>query len=415
MNKKILIVGAGVTGIFASTKLLERGYPGHLITIIDKGKNPYERQFNEIMSGFLGAGLFSDGKICYMHNKIGGHLAKYCGEDKATDLINEMLDKIKKFHPESNKLTYSPPPKEPEFIKPYFELRVFPSYHIGTNYLRQIGKFWYDYLLSKGIKFIWNTKIDNIDFDKQKVNDIYYDKLIYATGKSGIDLTQKLIDKYKLETESKPIQIGVRFEAPQKYFQKILDVAYDFKLYKDYKDLSIRSFCVNSNASAVVEEKTFNMNTYNGHSFKDKDKINNMVNFGIMMEIKNIENPFEFVKKLTKNCQPGLYYSPSREPSINVKKITKEQYDNLNAFGEYKNIINQYIHDLDKIFQFGDDWGIYIPEVKHLTDEVIVNYNDLSLIKFPNVHFGGDALSARGIAVSAAHGLLIAEGILNEK
>ena len=60
-----------------------------------------------------------------------------------------------------------------------------------------------------------------------------------------------------------------------------------------------------------------------------------------------------------------------------------------------------------------DDWGIYVPEVKYLAPEPLVNYKDLSLTKYPNVHFVGDALSARGISVSGAHGTLVAEQILS--
>jgi uncharacterized FAD-dependent dehydrogenase len=68
---------------------------------------------------------------------------------------------------------------------------------------------------------------------------------------------------------------------------------------------------------------------------------------------------------------------------------------------------------MKKVFPtLGDDYGIYIPEVKYLNDEVIVNYDDLSLIGYPNVYFAGDALSARGITVSGAQGIYIASSIL---
>ena len=62
-----------------------------------------------------------------------------------------------------------------------------------------------------------------------------------------------------------------------------------------------------------------------------------------------------------------------------------------------------------------DDWGIYMPEVKYLSPEPLVNYEDLSLTRFPNVYFVGDALSARGITVSGAQGTYVAESILTKK
>jgi len=56
--------------------------------------------------------------------------------------------------------------------------------------------------------------------------------------------------------------------------------------------------------------------------------------------------------------------------------------------------------------------GVYVPEVKYLSPEPLVNYKDLSLTTYPNVHFVGDALSARGITVSGAQGTYVAENII---
>ena len=71
---------------------------------------------------------------------------------------------------------------------------------------------------------------------------------------------------------------------------------------------------------------------------------------------------------------------------------------------------------MQKIFPtLGNDWGVYMPEVKYLAPEPLVNYEDLSLARFPNVHFVGDALSARGITVSGAQGTYVAEQLLKNK
>ena len=85
------------------------------------------------------------------------------------------------------------------------------------------------------------------------------------------------------------------------------------------------------------------------------------------------------------------------------------------AFKGYYDYIENFIEDMKKVFPtLEDDWGIYIPEVKYLSPEPLVNYDDLSLTTYPNVHFVGDALSARGITVSGAQGTLVAEQIINK-
>jgi uncharacterized FAD-dependent dehydrogenase len=452
-QKKIVIVGGGVSGICAATKLVDNGYPGELITVIDMGKDPYKRQPEEVMSGFMGCGLWSDGKLTY-HTAIGGQLAKYCGEDKAMDLMDQVINMVKRFHPKPEAIMYSDPQAEPDFIKPYFGLRLFPVYHIGTDYLHEIGKAWYQYLVDKGVKFCWNCEVTNIKFDKQlitfidneivdKFNEILdkynvtninnpyikteleYDSLIFAVGKSGIDFAQALSDQYELPTEPKSVQIGVRFEAPQKYFQKLIDISYDFKLYQKFDNVSLRSFCTNNNAAYVAVEETYGDVTYNGHAKKGEEFRNDMTNFGILMEIKGIEDPFKWSRDVVQKLQSnntGLYYSPNntRTPALTSEgtTVSSVQVSTLDTFkesmGVYADYIINFIDDMNKIFEFSDDWGMYIPEVKYLSPEPLVNYDNLSLTEYPNVHFVGDALSARGITVSGAHGIYVAESILNE-
>jgi uncharacterized FAD-dependent dehydrogenase len=441
MNKKIVIIGAGVAGINAATKLVDNGYPGELITIIDKGNDPHNRLPEEVMTGMLGAGGWSDGKLTY-HTAIGGVLSKYCGEDKAMELMDQVISNFRRFHPKPEEIFCSDPQAEPDFIKPYFGLRLFPVWHIGSNYLHEIAKTWYSYLVDKGVSFDWNTEVTGINFDR---NELYfkfkytpetgkhkgqeyegsdfaeYDELIFAVGKSGIDFGKQLADKYELPTEPKSVQIGVRFEAPQKYFQKLIDVSYDFKLYQKFDNVSLRSFCTNNNAAYVAVEETYGDISYNGHAKKGEQFRNDMTNFGILMEIKGIENPFEWSREVVNKLQisgTGLYYSPLRNPSKTSEHelINTTQIFDLTTvkevMGEYFTYVENFINDMDKIFEFGGDYGIYVPEVKYLSPEPLVDYKNLALVNYPNVHFVGDALSARGITVSGAQGIYVAESLL---
>ena len=430
MDKKIVIVGAGVAGVNAATKLVDNGYPGELITIIDMGKDPYQRKPEEVMTGFLGAGGWSDGKLTY-HTAIGGQLSKYCGEEKAMELMDQVITNFKRFHPKPEEVQCSNPESEPEFIKPYFGLRLFPVWHVGTDYLSEIAKNWYDYLVSKNVQFIWETKVEEIDFKDNRAYthnaDITYDELIFAVGKSGIDFAQQLAQSYELPDEPKSVQLGVRFEAPQEHFQKLIDISYDFKLYRkfDNEGVSLRSFCTNNNAAYVAVEETYGDHSYNGHAKKDEAYRNNMTNFGILMEINGIEDPFTWSRNVVNKVQAnstGLYYSPSRQPSTtsegNGVTATQISLDTLThvvepAMEGYFKYVMDFIMDMKKVFPtLGDDWGMYIPEVKYLSPEVKVNYEDLSLIDYPNVHFVGDALSARGITVSGAQAIYVVESFL---
>ena len=425
--KKIVIVGAGVAGVNAATKLVDNGFPGKNITIIDMGNDPYNRKPEEVMTGFLGAGGWSDGKLTY-HTAIGGQLSKYVGEEKAMKLMDEVINNFKRFHPKPEEVQCSNPVEEPEFIKPYFGLRLFPVWHVGTDYLHEIGKNWYDYLVSKGVQFIWNERVFKVDFEsnlvyltvngKEGQYAIEYEELIFGVGKSGIDFAQSIQDEYQLETEPKSVQIGVRFEAPQKHFQDLIDISYDFKLYRKFEDkgVSLRSFCTNNNAAYVAVEDTYGNHSYNGHAKKDPKYRNDMTNFGILMEINGIKNPFEWSRKVVNELQvagTGLYYSPSRKPSTTSEgeKVSSIQIDNLSivrhGMGEYWDYIEDFIEDMKKVFPtLQDDWGVYVPEVKYLSPEPLVYHSDLALVEYPDVHFVGDALSARGITVSGAQGIL---------
>jgi uncharacterized protein len=437
MAEKLVIVGAGVAGVNAATKLVDSGYPGKDITIIDMGKDPYNRKYSEVMEGFLGAGGWSDGKLTY-HTSIGGQLSKYCGEEKAMELFDEVINNFKRFHPKPEEVQCSDPQAEPDFIKPYFGLRLFPVWHVGTDYLHEIGKNWYDFLVKSGVNFIWENKVTSIDFNinelkyegppiSEVVKVLSYDRLMFAVGKSGIDFGKQLADDYTLPTEPKPVQIGVRFEAPQEHFQKLIDISYDFKLYRKFDEgVSLRSFCTNNNAAYVAVEETYGNHSYNGHAKKDEAFRNNMTNFGILMEIPGIEEPFAWSRELVSKVNAhgtGLYYSPSRKPSTTSEgeDVSAHQIDWMGlqvvseAFGGYFEYITDFIGDMKKVFPtLGDDWGIYVPEVKYLSPEPLVNYKNLSLNDFPNVHFVGDALSARGITVSGAQGIYVTDYILEQ-
>jgi hypothetical protein len=142
------------------------------------------------------------------------------------------------------------------------------------------------------------------------------------------------------------------------------------------------------------------------------------------MELNGIENPFDWSRNVVSQLQSkdgkGLYYSPSRKVSLtseggNVEASQISDADMIEVrrtFEGYFRYIDEFIDGMKEIFPtLQDDWGMYIPEVKYLSPEPLVDYTNLALTKYPNVHFVGDALSARGITVSGAHGIYVAESL----
>ena len=83
-------------------------------------------------------------------------------------------------------------------------------------------------------------------------------------------------------------------------------------------------FCTNNNAAYVAVEETYGNHSYNGHAKKDEQYRNDMTNFGILMEIQGIDEPFKWSRELVEKIQKdatGLYYSPSRKPSTTSEGV----------------------------------------------------------------------------------------------
>ena len=433
MDKKIVYIGAGVSTQYGVLHLLKNGYDPKLITIIDKGNSIHDRKPEEVMTGAGGAGTWSDFKVIPSFNQGGLFYPHYCKDEQhANNLSKQLYDYIVEYHPDSSKIMYTEPVEEPQYIKDSpFELRQSPCYHLGTDYGQQQVKNIFEYFEKCGVNQDYNLHIDNIDLENQRIigkyidKDVFYerqyDKLIIGTGKSGMDFLSNIIEEYNLDTTSKPAQIGVRYETDGKYFTELNKIAYDFKLYKKFGDDSARSFCTNNFAAFVAEEETYGMKSYNGHAHKDPEKFNGLTNFGILLEARGVEDPFGFSKRLVEFFQKegkAAYYTPTdRQPSntdqggeVPGYKIPLEKFKE--GFGKYADYILEFIDDLNTTFGIDNNYIFYCPEVKFLTNEILLNKYDLSLPKFPEVHMQGDAAGARGIYISALHGLYIAYNLI---
>ena len=435
--KRIVIIGAGVSTQYGVLHLLKNGYNPKLITIIEKGDSIYNRKPNEIMSGAGGAGTYSDFKVLQSWTQGGIFTPDYVNQEIANRLGEQLITYIKEYHPDPSKIMYTQPEEVPQWLKESsFDLKQAPCMHLGTDYGRQQVQNIFEFFDKMGVNQYYNTEVIDIDFNSKKIQYKYldketgdneidvviYDKVILAGGKSGVDFLDKLIKKYNLKTKPRAAQLGVRYETDGKYFKELTKFAYDFKLYKKWNNISGRSFCVNNYAAFVAPEKTYGYITANGHAYKDPDKFNGLTNFGIMLEIKDeIKDPFSFkqelVRKFNKNGKMS-YYSPiDRQPSKTDEgeempcfSITLEEFKE--GYGKYADNILEFIDDLNKTFNINNDYIIYLPEVKYISNTIIFNNNDFSLMEYPDVHIQGDNGMSRGIWVAACSGLYVAEALM---
>jgi uncharacterized FAD-dependent dehydrogenase/intein/homing endonuclease len=179
--------------------------------------------------------------------------------------------------------------------------------------------------------------------------------------------------------------------------------------------------CVNNYAAFVAPEQTYGYITANGHAYKDPNKYNGLTNFGIMLEIKNeIDEPFEFkqnlVKIFNKEGKMSSYSPVNRNPSKTDEgeempciPTTLEKFKE--GYGKYSEYILEFIEDLNKTFNINNNYILYLPEVKYISNTIVFNNDNFSLVDHPDVHIQGDNGMSRGIWVAAVSGMYVAENL----
>ena len=116
----VLIIGAGPGGIFSAFELIHRNSSLRVAVfetgkVLEKRRCPIDGKHVKecihcptcsIMTGFGGAGAFSDGKY-NITTAFGGTLHKYIGKEKALELMNQVDSK--RLGPDGDRCTGRPP------------------------------------------------------------------------------------------------------------------------------------------------------------------------------------------------------------------------------------------------------------------------------------------------------------------
>ena len=312
MKYDVIIVGAGPGGIFSAYELIHRnpdlkiavfeeGHPlsrRHCPIDGDKVKSCIKCKTCAIMSGFGGAGAFSDGKY-NITNDFGGTLYEHIGKKQAIDLM-EYVDSINVSHGGEKTKMYSTAQTKFKKLCIQNKLRLLDASvrHLGTDINYIVLENLFNELNNK-IDFFFDTSVDHIEVLDTGYRiyhgDSYDDckKCIVSVGRSGSKWMEKICKELDIPTKSNRVDIGVRVEIPAVIFSHLTDELYESKIvYRTEKfEDNVRTFCMNP-YGIVVNENTNGIVTVNGHSYEDPQKQTENTNFALLVA-KHFSQPFK--------------------------------------------------------------------------------------------------------------------------
>ena len=312
MDYDVIIVGAGPGGIFSAFELTRAG-KGLKIAVMEAGA-PLEKRHCPIdgkkirtcqncatcaiMSGFGGAGAFSDGKY-NITNQFGGTLYEYIGKEEALELM-KYVDEINLAYGGEGTRLYSTANThiKKKCLENGLHLLDAKVRHLGTDINYVVLSNLYAELSDKA-DFFFRTAVRSLEKIEGGYRVVTDDKsftcrdCIVSVGRSGSKWMEKVCSDLEIPTRSNRVDIGVRVELPAEVFSELTDELYESKIVyrtEKFEDL-VRTFCMNPHG-AVVTENTNGIVTVNGHSYEDPAKHTENTNFALLVG-KHFSEPFK--------------------------------------------------------------------------------------------------------------------------
>ena len=451
----VIIVGAGPGGIFSSYELVNLN-PNLKIAVFDAGHALHKRKCPidgdkiktcigckscSIMSGFGGAGAFSDGKY-NITNDFGGTLYEYIGKEKALSLM-EYVDKINMAYGGEGTKLYSTTGTaiRTKCIQNDLHLLDASVRHLGTDINYVVLENLYNYLCNK-VDFYFDTPVESVacadgGYTVKTKNDEYEcTYCIVSVGRSGSKWMEKVCRELDIPVKSNRVDIGVRVELPADVFAHLTDELYESKIvYRTpkYED-KVRTFCMNPRG-AVVNENTNGIITVNGHSYEDPAKQTKNTNFALLVA-KHFSEPFkdsngygESIARLSNMLGGGVIlqrFGDLIRGQRSTPQRIRESFvtPTLNATpGDLSLVLPKRILDgiiemiyaLDKVAPgtANDDTLLYGVEVKFYNMEVDVN--ERLSTKYEGLYVIGDGSGiTHSLSHASASGVFVARDICNK-
>lgn len=430
----VAIVGAGPGGIFSAYEL-KKIDPELKVAVFEQGHELEKRRCPSpdhclncrtcaIMSGFGGAGAFSDGKY-NITNDFGGNLYEYIGKEKAIELM-KYVDDINMSHGGEGTKMFSTAGSRFKKLCMQNRLTLLDASvrHLGTDINYVVLENLYKELCEKGVEFYFDTPVTEI----RKGFEVVYEggcigagRVILSVGRSGSKWMEKVCSDLNISTMSNRVDLGVRVELPAVIFDHLTNELYESKIvYRTEKfEDNVRTFCMNPNGW-IVNENTNGIVTVNGHSFEDPAKKTDNTNFALLVS-KHFSEPFkdsngygESIARLSNmlgggvivqrfgDLERGRRSTEKRIEECTVRPTLKATPGDLSLVLPKRILdgIIEMIHALDKIAPgtANDDTLLYGVEVKFYNMEVKLDKNLCTNI--PGLYVIGDG---SGVTHSLSH------------
>ena len=312
MKYDVIIIGAGPGGIFAAYELMKTNAnlkvavfeAGHELKKRrcpidgDKIKSCISCKSCSIMSGFGGAGAFSDGKY-NITNDFGGTLFEYIGKKQALELMHYVDEINLQYGGEGTKL-YTTAGSRFKTVCIQNDLHLLDASvrHLGTDINYVVLENLYNELKEK-VDFYFDTPVQTVKRLERGYavvcadEEHTCDQCVISVGRSGSKWMERVCEELSIPTKSNRVDIGVRVELPAAVFAHLTDELYESKIVyrtEKYGD-KVRTFCMNPKG-AVVNENTNGIITVNGHSYEDPALQTENTNFALLVA-KHFTAPFE--------------------------------------------------------------------------------------------------------------------------
>ena len=300
----VIIVGGGPAGLFSAHWLSE--HSSLRVLLIDKGKPPLKRHCPigdrgcvhcrpcNILCGVGGAGLFSDGKLNFIHKLGKTDLTQFLGLAEACQLIDETEAIFNRYGMDGQVFPTDMDAARTirkEARKHGIDLLLIRQKHLGSDNLPRHIEAMAREIEARGVLFHHSENVRDLLVDHGRVTGVVTDRdtyaaesVILAPGRVGAEWMGAIAGRNGIGLSQRGIEVGVRVEVHNEIMQDLCQIIYDptFFIRTARYDDQTRTFCTNFGGFVALENYQ-DFVCVNGHALMDRKSAN--TNFAFLSKV----------------------------------------------------------------------------------------------------------------------------------